>query len=582
MKASRVPAASWGAAGAALFLLLAGGASASGTAAPCTGRWMDVLSGVASGATGELSLTDAQMGIVATALAAARHAGRRPRLVVFGAGYDSALWAAINCDGDTTIIENDAERAAATRAAAPGLDIELVSYRSDSRRAAEFYAAPWAVELPHSVAGSCPDAVLIDSPAAYDPAHGFPGRFEPSYAAIALAERCVSAGRATAVALFLHDAQRPEEREAIARLFAPHPLVTSLGVLHGGSGSLAAFVLSTSGAAAAAPAAPAGAHPEAVAAGGQLAAAPGGARGRWLDAVDAAHSGPSGRPQISVAQLALIASSLKWAGAQDGGRPTRLLVWGVGHDSVAHAAINAGGATLFLEDNAEWLAKISGAYPALSIEQVAYRATVAGAAAFFAAPWLMHLPAAAAEGCWDTILIDAPAGYRPEHPGRVEASYAALRLAEACVASGRAAAVTLFLHDVGRPLEREIMARLFDAHPLVRPLGVVQGHGTRWLAGYVMSAAHGGGGAAHGAAPPRQPAPTAAARHDGDGWSDRAAPGAAPGGAGCGALPHPSLTTFLAFALGVLAGLTMRAPASRVWAARSPTARGVGYAPLRG
>lgn len=71
--------------------------------------------------------------------------------------------------------------------------------------------------------------------------------------------------------------------------------------------------------------------------------------------------------------------------------------------------------------------------------------------------------------------------------GRMESSYAAIKLAEKCVASGQLGSVSIFLHDAGRPLEKEIMKKLFATHAWVESMGVLNGAGSRLLAGYVVT-----------------------------------------------------------------------------------------------
>lgn len=65
------------------------------------------------------------------------------------------------------------------------------------------------------------------------------------------------------------------------------------------------------------------------------------------------------------------------------------------------------------------------ALPALSraqpppdqVHRVDYKGRMDAADTFFAQPWLMEVPAAVHGTCWDVILVDAPRGYAPGHPG---------------------------------------------------------------------------------------------------------------------------------------------------------------------
>ncbi|CAM0874916.1 unnamed protein product [Alopecurus aequalis] len=128
--------------------------------------------------------------------------------------------------------------------------------------------------------------------------------------------------------------------------------------------------------------------------------------------------------------------------------PCNVLVFGgLGPDSALWAALNHGGRTAFLEEDAASIAEASARHPGLGLEShhVAYQTTLADADEllglrgspdcasspkdhslssdhFESSPCklaMRGLPAAFYETEWDVIIVDAPAGWVPEAPGRV-------------------------------------------------------------------------------------------------------------------------------------------------------------------
>jgi hypothetical protein len=88
----------------------------------------------------------------------------------------------------------------------------------------------------------------------------------------------------------------------------------------------------------------------------------------------------------------------------------RLLIFGCGHDSLFWKQLNAGGRTLFVEDNLDYARKAAG--HGCEVQKIIYptKRGVA-AAADIPAPAFISEP-------WDVILIDGPEGGGPDTPGR--------------------------------------------------------------------------------------------------------------------------------------------------------------------
>ncbi|BAF29397.1 glucuronoxylan 4-O-methyltransferase 1 [Oryza sativa Japonica Group] len=152
--------------------------------------------------------------------------------------------------------------------------------------------------------------------------------------------------------------------------------------------------------------------------------------------------------------------------------PCNFLVFGLGLDSAMWAALNHGGRTVFLEEDASWIASVKAGHPGLESYHVAYDTRVTDADELIA---LRHEPActsqpdlaaAAAASCrlalrglppvfheveWDLIMVDAPTGWTPESPGRMGAIYTAGMAARARTPG--AGATEVFVHDVDRHVE---------------------------------------------------------------------------------------------------------------------------------
>ncbi|NNC89645.1 MAG: hypothetical protein HKN82_14415 [Akkermansiaceae bacterium] len=135
--------------------------------------------------------------------------------------------------------------------------------------------------------------------------------------------------------------------------------------------------------------------------------------------------------------------------------PARLLVFGVGEDSAAWIEANAGGTTLFLEDNPEWIGKIAATTGGRAIRQVRYALPFDDWAAADYALEALALPDPAADladRSWDLAFVDGPWG---PTTGRHQSTFAATR---AVRAGGLVA-----LHDCERDREQLICRHILEA-----------------------------------------------------------------------------------------------------------------------
>ena len=152
--------------------------------------------------------------------------------------------------------------------------------------------------------------------------------------------------------------------------------------------------------------------------------------------------------------------------------PCNFLVFGLGFDSPMWAALNHGGRTVFLEEDASWIADVRSKHPSLESYHVTYDTVLTDADALLelrdhpACVAQPDLASAAEASCrlalrglppvfheleWDLIMVDAPTGWTPQSPGRMGAIYTAGMAARARRPGD--GPTDVFVHDVDRPVE---------------------------------------------------------------------------------------------------------------------------------
>lgn len=145
--------------------------------------------------------------------------------------------------------------------------------------------------------------------------------------------------------------------------------------------------------------------------------------------------------------------------------PCRFLVFGLGRDSSFWARLNRGGKTVFIEDNREWLERITTDSPGLEAYLVDYGTRLTEWEELLDDPRRleMRFPSAIETTAWDVILVDAPNGWPDTSPGRMKSIAATARL------SGVGG--DIFVHDCNRQVEQVYCDAFLKAENLAVEVG---------------------------------------------------------------------------------------------------------------
>eukprot|EP00960_Hanusia_phi_P040073 754230-Hanusia_phi.AAC.4 len=95
--------------------------------------------------------------------------------------------------------------------------------------------------------------------------------------------------------------------------------------------------------------------------------------------------------------------------------------------------VAAGGETVFLEDNQDWINHILKLAPSLNVHRVTYHTVLQRDMNKFKDRdrWQeleLELPPKILQHKWDVVLVDAPMGFAPSNPGRMQSIYMAKKL----------------------------------------------------------------------------------------------------------------------------------------------------------
>lgn len=141
--------------------------------------------------------------------------------------------------------------------------------------------------------------------------------------------------------------------------------------------------------------------------------------------------------------------------------PMTFLVFGLGNDSAFWAEMNRGGRTVFLEDDKKWFDRVARKNSHLEAYLIDYHTTLAEWKQLLdhAERLTLDMSEEVSATKWDAILVDGPAGFSEETPGRMKSIFAASRLIRA--------GGDVFIHDAEREVERAYCDRFFSPQDLV-------------------------------------------------------------------------------------------------------------------
>lgn len=148
--------------------------------------------------------------------------------------------------------------------------------------------------------------------------------------------------------------------------------------------------------------------------------------------------------------------------------PGTVLIFGTGRDSRYWIEANAGGRTVFLEHESEWIGIAREKTPGIEIVQVSYdtkrtqwKKLIDRRDRLF----MYGLPDWILAENWDLILVDSPQGGSSARPGRMQSIYTASVLAR------RSTDVDVLVHDCHRPVEATYADRFLGAERMVEQAG---------------------------------------------------------------------------------------------------------------
>lgn len=143
--------------------------------------------------------------------------------------------------------------------------------------------------------------------------------------------------------------------------------------------------------------------------------------------------------------------------------PCALLVFGVGRDSRIWLGENAGGSTVFLEHNADWIEKTHEVLPEADVVQVHYGTRRTQWKRLLERQdklFMTGLPNRVLSTNWDVIFVDAPPGGSRKRSGRMKSIYTASVLAR------RSTDVDVLVHDCHREVEATYSERFLGMERL--------------------------------------------------------------------------------------------------------------------
>lgn len=143
-------------------------------------------------------------------------------------------------------------------------------------------------------------------------------------------------------------------------------------------------------------------------------------------------------------------------------QPCRLLIFGLGNDSMFWSLMNRCGETVFLEDHPVWFSRVTSLNPSINAFLIKYRTVLLEWRELLKHPRYlqMDLPEDIEKKTWDVILVDGPVGWNNTAPGRMKSIFAAGNLITS--------SADVFVHDCNRKIEQVYSDRYLGKNNMVR------------------------------------------------------------------------------------------------------------------
>jgi len=168
--------------------------------------------------------------------------------------------------------------------------------------------------------------------------------------------------------------------------------------------------------------------------------------------------------QLTTAQLSAVAAAVRKRAR------CKLLVFGLGNDSLFWLGLNQGGVTVFLEDNLEWFHRITKRSKKITAFMVKYDTRLCDWRSLIESPASLNmaLPRQVTDVSWDVVLVDAPEGWRARSPGRMKSIYLTSRLVSE--------PADVFVHDCNRVIEDAHCSKYLGEENLVAEIRAPVGY----------------------------------------------------------------------------------------------------------
>ena len=144
-----------------------------------------------------------------------------------------------------------------------------------------------------------------------------------------------------------------------------------------------------------------------------------------------------------------------------------LLIFGLGKDSHMWTQCNYDGKTTFLENDPSWITAAKNTIPDLDVRTVEYDSHGYDADDLLNEfkdgkdSLSLKLDDDIRDIEWDVVLVDAPAGYHPNKPGRMKSIYESFNLAK------KSKSIDIFVHDCNRQVEKTYTDYFFKDYKFV-------------------------------------------------------------------------------------------------------------------